>query len=210
MKASIIVNGDLKNIDLIKKECSDSDFVLCADGGAKYAYSAGVIPDYLIGDFDSINSSIFDYYKAKKVKIETYPSEKDYTDTELCVNKAIDLGCTKICIIGGIGDRIDHSLGNIGLLNYIDEKGILGYLSCDKCSIFLCSSGMEFIKDDFSLLSIIPFGGDAIGVTLNGLKYPLNNADIKLGDPIGISNVIISNKFKVSLKKGKILLILSK
>lgn len=207
MKGLIIVNGDAFKHSLFSNIINEFDRIYCADGGANHAFKMGIIPDYIIGDLDSIEDDVLSFYDEKGVRIEKYKSEKDYTDTELCVQKAIEDGCNEICMIAGIGNRIDHSLGNIGLLHYMNSNGIKGYIETENSSIYLCSNEIEIDGEIGDTLSIIPFRGDAKGISLEGLKYPLNNARIDFGRPLGISNKLMENKCKVSIKEGEILVI---
>lgn len=212
MKAVIIAHGSLQNSDILKRECENSDIVICADGGAEFAKENGVIPDYLIGDFDSIDKEVFDFYKvaaSSNTKIIEYPCDKDFTDTELCVDKAIELGSTEICIAAGIGSRLDHSLGNILLLHKILEKGIKGYIAAQDCYIYLCNSNHElYLQGDLGqTISILPFMGNVGGVNLEGLKFPLKNATIRVGQSIGLSNVFVKKLCKIEIEKGELLII---
>lgn len=207
MKGVIIAHGSLTNYTVLKEECDNSDVIICADGGAEFAYNHGVIPDYLIGDFDSIDGDLLRYFENKRTEIVKFPVEKDFTDTEICVYKAIDLGCSEICILAGIGGRIDHTLGNIGLLYTIYKKGAYGYIAADDCSIYLCSREINIRGKISDIVSVIPFNGDASGVNLKGLKYPLNNAYIEFGKPIGISNEMMLEECHISLEKGILLVI---
>lgn len=208
MKAVIIAFGNIDDKDKrFETECTDADYIICADGGAEYAYNSNILPDFLIGDFDSINPDILEFFKLKKIKIIKYPAEKDYTDTELCVKKALELHCSSISILAGIGDRIDHSLGNIGLLHMIYEKGSKGYILSDKSDIYLCTDKVLLKGNKGDTVSLIPYSGDAKGVTTSGLKYSLSDAVVYFGSPVGISNLMTDNICTVSIKSGEILVI---
>jgi thiamine pyrophosphokinase len=207
MKSIIIANGSLKDKISFIKECDSADYILCADGGARYTYSFGYVPGFIIGDMDSIEPEVLDFYANQDVEIIRYPKEKDYTDTELCIKKAIELGCSEICILAGVGDRIDHNLGNIGLLHTIKENGINGYIVADNCYIYICSEELTISGNIGDIISIIPFKGDAKGIWLSGLKYPLENVDINFGRPLGISNEIVEEICKVKVTEGEVLVI---
>lgn len=208
MKAVIIAFGNIDDKDKrFETECIDADYIICADGGAEYAYNSNILPDFLIGDFDSINPDILEFFKLKKIKIIKYPAEKDYTDTELCVKKALELHCSTISILAGIGDRIDHSLGNIGLLHMIYEKGSKGYILSDKSDIYLCTDKVLLKGNKGDTVSLIPYSGNAKGVTTSGLKYSLSDAVVYFGSPVGISNLMTDNICTVSIKSGEILVI---
>lgn len=207
MKAAIIAHGSLKNFEILKKECSNCDIIICADGGAEFANKNSIIPNYLIGDFDSIDEFLLRYYRSQSTEIIEYPKEKDYTDTEICINKALQLHCDEICILAGVGGRLDHSLGNIGLLHIISDNNVKGYIAGDDCYVYLCRNELTIYGEIGDIVSIIPFYGDARGVSLTGFKYSLNNTDIEFGRPIGISNEMGCNKGTISIKAGELLVI---
>jgi thiamine pyrophosphokinase len=207
MKCTIIAHGSLDVGETARKECIDADFIICADGGGKFAYEQGIIPDYLIGDFDSISQEILFFFMENGVDIIRYPKDKDYTDTEICVNKALELGCIEICIIAGIGSRIDHSLGNIGLLHLAGEKGAKAYIVSKNSTIHLCKDYIQLSGKIGDTVSIIPLLGNAKGLKSSGLKFELNNLNIEFGKPIGISNEMTDNKCCIEIANGEILVI---
>lgn len=210
MKAAIIANGNAYNMESLQEEIESADLIFCADGGAEYAYRSKIIPDYLIGDFDSINKYVLDHYASQGVEIIRYSREKDYTDTEICVYKALELGCSEICIIAGVGGRIDHSLGNIGLLHLILKNGAVGCIAADDCEIYICSSEIKLKGKIGDTISIIPFMGNAEGLYSWGLKYALNNSTIEFGKPIGVSNEMVDSLCKITISKGEVLVIKQK
>jgi thiamine pyrophosphokinase len=207
MKSIIIANGSFSDKTSFLKECNTADYIICADGGAKYAYNFGCTPDYVIGDFDSLEPEILDFYIKQDIEVVKYPKEKDYTDTELCIKRAIEIGSTEICILAGVGDRIDHTLGNIGLLHSIKESGIDGYIASDDCYIYICRGELLINGNIGDIVSVIPFKGDALGVSLSGFKYPLESVNINFGSPLGISNEIIEETCKINVMNGEVLVI---
>lgn len=207
MKSAIIANGSFSDKTSFLNECSSADCIICADGGAKYAYNFGCTPDYVVGDFDSLEPEILDFYMKQDIEVIRYPKEKDYTDTELCIQKAIDIGSTEICILAGVGDRIDHTLGNIGLLHTIKESGLEGYIVSDNCYIYICSNELSIKGNIGDIVSVIPFKGDASGVSLSGFKYPLDNVNVSFGSPLGISNEIVEDTCQVKVTEGELLVI---
>ena len=207
MRALIIINGDSCDKNLLRKEAERSDAVICADGGAAHAYNANITPDYLIGDFDSIDKDTFEFYKNKNVKIEKYKREKDYTDTELCINKAIDIGCSYIVIACASGDRIDHTIANIFLLEYIFNKGAEGMLITKGAFIYCLKDTININGNPNDIISVIPYNGDIEGLNSTGLKYSMKNLNLKFGKTIGISNEMIEHTANISIKKGRALVI---
>jgi thiamine pyrophosphokinase len=207
MKSVIIAHGDLGDGKVAIRECKEANYIICADGGAEHAYSLNILPHFILGDFDSVSEKVLSYFKSRSVEIIKYPREKDYTDTEICIQKAIDLGSSEICILAGVGSRIDHNLGNIGLLHIIKRNGIRGYIASDKCYIYLCSDEIEIVGNKGDVVSIFAYDGDVKGITLKGLKYLLNDANLEFGRPLGISNEMVENKCSIKVKSGELLVI---
>jgi thiamine pyrophosphokinase len=207
MKTVIIAHGSLDDGRMLANECEDADFIICADGGAEYAFKYGINPNYIIGDLDSVSPDIVKIFENKNIEIVKYPREKDFTDTELCVYKAKELGCSTICIAAGVGDRMDHSLGNIGLLHIIKEMGMEGYIFSSTGYIYLCKDEIMITGNIGDTISIIPIYGSAEGLYSEGLKYHLNNLSIPFGKPLGVSNIMTDNKCRITVSSGEVLVI---
>jgi Thiamin pyrophosphokinase, catalytic domain. len=124
MKAVILSNGNVENIEFLRSYIESSDIFICADGGGNYAKSLGIKPDILIGDFDSVKEEILNYFQYLGTEIIRYPREKNYVDTQLAVDRAIELSADKIILLGATGNRLDHTLANINMLYYIYKKGV--------------------------------------------------------------------------------------
>lgn len=210
MKAAVIAYGENINSEELIREIESSDYIICADGGGEMAYRSGIVPHYLIGDFDSINKDVLDFFKKKSVEVIRYQRDKDFTDTELSVYKALEIGCMEISIIAGVGSRIDHSLGNIGLLHLISKKGAKGYIVSKNSCIYLCKDNIQLRGSIGDTVSIIPLLGNAKGINSSGLKFELNNTNIDFGRPIGISNEMIDTRCSIDIAEGEILVIKQK
>ncbi len=202
-KIVIIGNGTINDIIYHKKLLHDIDVIICADGGASNAKKMDVIPDYIIGDLDSTNPDILDYFKKNKTKIIN-DNNQDKTDMELAISLAESLHPKKIIIIGAIGYRIDHTIANILCLNRI-KKNITTQIIDNKNIIELVDNTKDIIGEKEEIISIIPLT-DIIGLSYKGMKWLLSDKNTKFGW-FGISNKIIENKANISLKKGKILVI---
>ena len=213
MRVCIILNGEIKNYDYIKNIINKNnyDYIVCADGGANHSYNMGIIPDYIIGDLDSIYSEIIEFYKLKDVKFEKFPSKKDETDTEICVYLASKLNAKKIDFIGALGGRLDHMIANINLLYYVRNKGIYTKIISEYEDIHIAINEEITINGNIGdTISVIPLNGDAKGVTLENLEYPLNNYDMKFYLPLGISNVMLDEKCSVKVEQGSLIIIKNK
>lgn len=209
MKVCIILNGEIENYKATKDIINDNyDFIICADGGANHAYEMGIIPDYILGDLDSANNKVVEYYKDNGVKFEKFPSKKNETDTELCIYLANKLKARHIDFIGALGGRVDHMLANINLLYYVRKMQIVPRIIDEKIIMYiLIDEDMVITGEIGDTVSLIPVNGDAKGITLKGLEYPLDNYDMKYGQPIGISNVMLKESCKISVHKGSLLVI---
>lgn len=188
---------------------SASDYIVCADGGVDIANTYGIRPDCVIGDFDSTNTS-----NRLDCLYITLHSEKDLTDTEAAINHAIDLGITDITVYGGIGGRLDHTLGNISLLEkyfeklehleFIDGKNSMQLLDSETCS-----SATLVPNSAYKYFSLISLNSTADGVTVTGAKYNLDNASISRSSTLCISNEISRSEAHISVRSGKIILVRS-
>lgn len=213
MRVCIILNGEIKNYDYIKNIINKNnyDYIVCADGGANHSYNMGIIPDYIIGDLDSIYSEIIEFYKLKDVKFEKFPSKKNETDTEICVYLASKLNAKEIDFIGALGGRLDHMIANINLLYYVRNKGIYTKIISEYEDIHIAINEEITINGNIGdTISVIPLNGDAKGVTLENLEYPLNNYDMKFYLPLGISNVMLDEKCSVKVEQGSLIIIKNK
>ena len=207
MEVVVVANGEIININFLKYVIKNSDHIICADGAAKYLMDLNIYPDLLIGDLDSINEKTLKWAEKNNIKIQRFPVKKDMTDTELAVESALKQNPNKITIIGAIGSRLDHSLGNIMLLYKIHKLGIDAAVVNEINYITIVSDVLKMKCRIGEIISIIPVGGDARGVTLEGLKYPLNDHNIKMGSSLGISNKSVSEEIIISVKDGILLVV---
>ena len=210
MKCVIITNGDIeytkKTALLIKK----AELIICADGGARHLRALDILPDILIGDFDSIKTEDKIFFEKKKIKTLVFPSKKNLTDTEICINYAIQKKAKDITLLGAIGTRFDHTLANILFLKNLTTKGINSKIINKNNEIYLINNFIKLIGKKNDILSIIPISKKVMGIRLKGFKYPLKNTTLKIGSGLGISNVFKKNKVCISIQKGILLVIKSK
>lgn len=207
MKVVILVNGDIFSTERIKKECSSADIIIAADGGANIAYREGLFPKYIIGDLDSVDEKVLNHFRDLGSDVDKYPREKDYVDTELCLDKAIELGADEIVYVGGIGNRIDHSIGNIHLLYKTIKKGVKSHIISETADVYICENFIEVYGNIGDTLSILPLFKPIKGITLKGLKYPLNNASFEFGDVFGTCNEFKCEKASIEISEGCLLVI---
>ena len=181
----------------------DGDYIIAADAGYNALISRDITPDMVVGDFDSLGS-IPDH-----PNVIQSPVEKDDTDMMLAVRKGFEMGYTEFIINGGLGGRLDQTLANIQILAFISESDSFGLmLGNDVCITAITGGEIELTVKDAKnkTFSVFSHGGKAEGVTLKGLKYPLENATITDVYPIGVSNKIIDDTVTVSVDEGTLII----
>jgi thiamine pyrophosphokinase len=184
-------------------ELAEKDFIIAADGGYKYCEEHEIIPDFVIGDFDSLGET------PSGEKTITLPVEKDVTDTAAAVKYAEENGVNEFHIFGGTGGRLDHTLANIALAANIAESGGKCYIYGDGVIITAITNRKVTMKpkNRGAVVSIFSFTDVSEGVTLTGLKYPLNEVVLASNFPLGISNETTLNGFSVEVKCGTLVII---
>lgn len=210
MKSCIILNGKIQDYKKIKEIIIKEkyDYIICADGGANHTYNMDINPNYIIGDLDSINKEIAEHYKKYEVKFEKFPTKKDQTDSELCIYLSNKLKTKELHLIGALGGRIDHTIANINLLYYIRSMNIKPKIISEDEEIYIATNEEIIVKGKKEdTISIIPINGDAKGVTLSGLEYPLNDCCMKFSVPLGISNVMLDSKCSIKVDNGSLIVI---
>ncbi len=205
MEVIIIANGEVTGLgDLLSRFPKDT-YIICADGAARHLVNLGLTPSLLVGDFDSIALEDLEWMKERAVELRQFPAKKDFTDSELALEYALELKPNGITIIGGIGSRWDHSLSNILFLDRLHGLGIKGRLIDAKGQLTITDNLIELEGEPGEIVSIIPLTEAVEGVTLKGLEYPLTNHYIPRGSSLGISNRLLGNQATISLKKGTLL-----
>lgn len=209
MDVIIVSGGKSPSLKLFKSLLGNDSFIIGADRGAEFLKENNIIPDLLVGDFDSLSKETLIHFK-DKVEIIRYKEEKDFSDTEGAFKEAVKLNPKRIYFLGSIGTRIDHFLGNLSFLNDSLEKGISSFIIDDFNKIFLINKESEIENDFGDFISFQSFRGDVKGFTLEGSKYPLEGYTLKMGDTRTVSNEFSSKTIKAKFSKGKVLVILSK
>ncbi len=203
MKRCVIVGGaDINNYEYIKDSLGDEDYIIFCDSGLKHMEGLGVGPSLIVGDFDSFEDPRLD------VETIVLPCEKDDTDTVYGVREGIKRGFDDFLIIGAVGARLDHTLGNLYILSMLQSFGKRGRIIDDYSEMELVTSSPTMVDDSFSFFSLVNITGKAKGVTIKNAKYPLENAEITCSYQYGISNeVLVGKTAEISVKEGALLLI---
>lgn len=209
MTAVLICGGDITAAFLQNYLEQHTDAVVYAvDGGLTVADRAQVMPDVLVGDFDTADETLVAGYECR-CRVLRHVPEKDATDTELAVDDALAQGADRIVLLGATGSRMDHTLANIHMLYRILEQKKEGFLVNENNRISLHNASFFVRKENLfgMYLSFLPFYGDVKGLVLSGVKYPLSGKDMTAGNSLGVSNEAKDDIIKVSFEAGYLLMI---
>ena len=203
MERCVIVGGaDINDYAAVRDRLRQDDFFVFCDSGLKHLSALGVRPGLIVGDFDSHDNPHLD------VETIVLPRVKDDTDTVFAVKEALKRGYTDFLLLGAAGARLDHTLGNVSILLYLDSLGKRGMLVDDYSEMEIVSSRPARIDGSFAFFSLLNITGTASGITIRGAKYPLDGAEITCEYQYGISNEVLPGQTaEVSVKNGKLLLI---
>jgi thiamine pyrophosphokinase len=206
-RALIFVNGELRDPGAARVLVQPDDVVIAADGGARHALELGVIPTAIIGDFDSLSEAEVRVFSDMGVHMLRFPTNKDDTDLELALNHAVRAGYCPIIIVGAFGGRLDQMLGNISLLSNQEFLGSDVRLDDGITEAFFITSKSSIYGKPGDTVSLIPWGNPVEGVSTDGMVYPLHNETLFPYRTRGISNQMLAETAKVSLKHGLLLCI---
>ena len=203
MRRCVIVGGaDIGNYDCIRSSLLEDDFIVFCDSGLKHLEALQVKPGLIVGDFDSRDNPHLD------VETIVLPCEKDDTDTVFAVKEAVKRGFDDFLLIGVVGARLDHTLGNVSILLYLDSIGKKGIIIDDYSEIEIVSNEPAYVEDSYAFFSLINITGTAKDVTIENAKYPLEHAEITCEYQYGVSNEVIPGRTaKIIISDGKLLLI---
>lgn len=207
-KCILMCAGDYVPLEIEKNK---EDILIAVDNGFKYCLQQSLKPDYVIGDFDSLEG---EYRELIDSLEEEYciklPKEKDDTDTIAAVRLGLKLGYKSFHIYGAMGGRrMEHTLANLQTLLYIKNQGANGYLLDDNSMVMVLQNEKVTLNETGpGYLSLFAMGGSAKGVSISGMKYNLDKAQIDSDFPIGISNEFIGEYPTIEVEKGSLLAVL--
>ena len=203
MRKCVIVGGaEIGEYGRIADYIGDGDYVVYCDSGLKHKNSLYCQPNLIVGDFDSHENPHLD------IETIVLPCEKDDTDTVFAVKEAIKRGFTEFLLVGVVGARLDHTLGNVYILEYLHSLGLKGRIVDDYSEMELVSSEPAYVDESFAFFSLINVSGVTRKVSIENAKYPLNDAEIQSRYQYGISNEVLPGKIaKITVGEGSALLI---
>ncbi len=209
MRVLIISGGKAPREATIRNYITDDTYIISADSGANVLYKYKILPDVLLGDFDSIDKNVLKYYETIGCTINRYKAEKNFTDTEAAVVEAIKLNPEKIFFLGSTGTRIDHTIANLGLLYRCYLKNIDSYIVDENNEISIYGSNFKFKEVNGQTFSLQAFGGVVKKLSIKGAKYELIDYDLYFGDPRTVSNECTDASVNITFESGILLLIKS-
>lgn len=206
-KCIVICAGDLT---LGEVPVSEEDFVIAVDGGLSYCGILKVEPDLIMGDFDSVSEQEAEAIESLKRQIPdrvlSLPCEKDDTDTLAALKEGLKRGYTDFRIYAGTGGRFDHTLANIQCLLFLKNRGAVGYLvDGSGMMLIIKNEAVHFQKGLEGYLSLFSLVEESRGVTIEGMKYPLDRAVVRNDFPIGISNEFVGEAASVAVEDGTLI-----
>lgn len=203
MRRCVVIGGaDIERYDRIRSRLREDDFYICCDSGLRHREGLGVTPELIVGDFDS--------HANPRLDTETIvlPREKDDTDTVFAVKEALARGFREFLLVGVIGGRLDHTLGNVSLLLFLDARGAAAAALDDFSEMQVVSERPVQVGEEYAYFSLLNITGTARGITVKNAKYPLCNAEITCEYQYGISNEVLPGMTaEVSVGQGRLLLV---
>ena len=198
----IVGAADIGKYDVIRGYLKADDHFIYCDAGLKHEKKLGYKADLIIGDFDSTKNP------QRATETIVLPHEKDDTDTVFAAKEAMRRGFTEFLLIGVIGRRIDHTLGNIAILNMLHSAGCHGVIVDDYSEIEIISEKFAYVSDSFPYFSLLNITGVCRGVTVKNALYPLEDAELSVDFPLGVSNEPIKGETaEITVKEGRALLV---
>ncbi len=198
--ALVICNGEPPSRGLARKFARDVDLIVAADGGANGARRLGIRPHVIIGDLDSITPSTRRFFSSASI---LRVRRQDNTDLEKALDYLAKRKVNEVTIVGATGNRVDFTLGNFSVVWNYTSSMHLTFVG-DGWRAIPVTSSEEIAAPPGTTVSLVPFGSCS-GITLKGLQYPLANARMRIGE-IGVSNVVKSSPFRVTVRRGKMIL----
>ncbi len=202
MRAVVVAHGEVDEADA--RHIGAADLVIAADGGSAHLARWGIAPAIVVGDLDSLPADA-----ASNARVERWPRDKDKSDTQLAVERAIASGADEVVVLGALGGtRADHAMANVLLLALSELSGRVRLVR-GPVSARVAHSGESMRLEGAvgDLVTLLAVGGDAAGVRTIGLRYALSGGTLRLGSSRGLSNEITEAGATVSVGSGSLLVI---
>lgn len=198
MHITIVANGWLAE----PISTRNGELLIAADGGARHCLELGLTPDYVIGDLDSLDEKDLQTLTSAGSKILRFPSRKDYTDLELAIQHAAQLGAKQVTLVAALGARWDQTLANVFLAASYPDLQIKILDGNQEIHFLRGGESLELFGSPGDTVSLIPLSSEANGIHTLDLEYPLNYETLPSGSTRGVSNVLLQSKASISLGSG--------
>ncbi|MGI6359145.1 MAG: thiamine diphosphokinase [Bacillota bacterium] len=208
-RAVVFSNGEYSDLAGVKARLQPGDWLVAADGAFAKVLSMDLVPDLMVGDFDSLPPSYLQQADQLGIRRLTLPAEKDHTDTDLALQEAIAAGFREILLVGAFGGRLDHALANLFILPPYVRQGVNIGLTDGRTDVYLVQDQLTLRGSRDRLVSLLPLTEQVKGVTLTGFYYSLSNRTLRWGDSIGISNIPLQDEVSIQLADGILLVIVT-
>ncbi len=207
MHAVVALGGDADPTH-VRRALARAQLVVAADGGAAHVEAAGGVCNVIVGDQDSVPAATLDRARAAGADIRDFPAAKDATDGELALGEALRRGASSITIVGALGGpRVDHLLANVALLAHPDLRDVDAVIEDAAHRIWLVGGSSSWRGEAGDCVTLLAVGGDAHGVTTQGLRYALRDGTLRHGSSLGVSNEMAGPQADVSVARGSVLVI---
>ncbi|MCI8513274.1 MAG: thiamine diphosphokinase [Lachnospiraceae bacterium] len=209
MRAGIVTGGTVTP-GFIRRYCEEKkiDFWIGADKGMEAFAASGIRPNCLVGDFDSAREEVLAFYRKEDgIEWQVFRPEKDETDTELAIRRALAEKPEEICLFGGTGTRLDHVLGTVHVMKRALDAGVYCEMLDPYNRLYLIDRNRTFYKKELygPYVSFLPFGGPVHRVTLTGFRYPLREAELFPGSSLTVSNELCEAEGRLEKGEGMLL-----
>lgn len=206
-RALVFANGVPPSLEAVRRLLRPDDILLGADGGTRLLLQLGLTPRLVVGDLDSLSDEEIKTIEAAKVEIRRHPQDKDETDLELALTCALEFHPDSLLVAAGLGGRMDQTLGNIALLSRPDLLGKDVRLDDGIEEAFFCAGEARVFGKAGDIVSLLPWGAEARGVSTEGLKWRLNDETLFPYKTRGISNEMTAASAEVRLRSGLLLVV---
>ncbi len=207
-ETAIVCTGGAPVDGAVAAELPGDATVIAADSGLAIAIALGLRVELVVGDLDSVDPDALEDARARGTAVEQHPVDKNATDVELALDAAVRLGARRIVVVGGLGGRLDHLLGNVLVLASPRFAGVEIELLSGPLRVLVIRERARIDAAPGTLVSLLPVGGPARRVRTTGLRYPLADEDLEPGTTRGVSNVVTDSPATVELEAGTLLAVL--
>lgn len=209
MRTVIFANGEFNEPQRVRDLLRADDLIIAVDGGTRYAWEVDADPELVIGDLDSLTADEQQRLRTTGVEVSSFPARKDKTDLELALHRAVSEGAESVIILAALGGRLDQTMANLLLLTLPELHNVDVRVVDGRQEAFLIRDGGRIEGQGGDIVSLIPLGGDATGITTQGLEWALDGDELRFGATRGVSNVLTAEQASVRVRQGLLLCVVT-